>query len=133
MSEENLDLVRRQFQAFNDRDLAALESTLCTDVVMRLAGGFSDLQGTEFRGRNAYLMWFKEMVHTLDARATIEAIREVGDQVVVVGTALGSGVTSDVPTTLRFGTVYSFRRGRISAIDNYYSADDALKAVGLKE
>jgi ketosteroid isomerase-like protein len=134
VSEENLDLVRRSTQAFNDRDLDALELTFCDDVVMRLpGGGFADLQGTEFRGRDAYLIWFKEMIYTLDVRSTIEVIRAVGDRVVVVSTALGSGATSGVPSTLRFGTVYSFRGGRISTVDHYYSPEDALRAVGLEE
>jgi hypothetical protein len=38
MSEENADLVRRAFQAFNDRDFAALASTCSEDVVMRHIG-----------------------------------------------------------------------------------------------
>jgi ketosteroid isomerase-like protein len=37
------------------------------------------------------------------------------------------------PVTLRFGAVYSFRGGRISAVDNYYDPDEALKAVGLED
>jgi ketosteroid isomerase-like protein len=133
VSEEDVEIVRREFQAFNDRDFATLESTLCEDVVMRLIGGFADLQGAEFRGRDAYLSWCREMISTLDGTAEIETIREVGDHVVTVSAGMGSGATSGIPVTLRFGTVYSFRDGRISAIDNYYDPDEALKAVGLED
>jgi ketosteroid isomerase-like protein len=134
VSQENLNLVRREFQAFNDRDLSTVESTLCEDVVMRLiGGGFADLQGAEFRGRDAYLSWMRDMISTIDGRAEIETIRQVGDQVVVLSAATGSGATSGIPLTNRFGAIYSFRGGRISVIDYYYSADEALKAVGLEE
>jgi hypothetical protein len=44
-----------------------------------------------------------------------------------------TGAASGVDTTLRTGQVYSFRDGRISALDGYYTVDDALRAVGLKE
>jgi ketosteroid isomerase-like protein len=132
-SQENVALVRRQAQTGNDRDLAAFESTLCEDLVMRLNGGLADLQGTEFRGREAYMRWWRDVVDAIGGRVEIEAIRVAGDQVVAVLTLLASGTTSGVPVTLRFGTVYSFRGGCISAIDNYYNADDALKAVGLEE
>jgi ketosteroid isomerase-like protein len=132
VSEANVEIVRREFQAFNDRDFATLESSLCEDVVMRLIGGFADLQGAEFRGRDAYLGLGREMISMLDGRADIETISEVDDQVVTVSVGMGSGSTSGIPLTLRFGTVYSFRDGRISAIDNYYNPDEALKAVGLE-
>jgi ketosteroid isomerase-like protein len=58
VSEENLDLVRRQIQAFNDRDIPALESIFSEDFAYRLIGGFADLMGTEFRGRAA-VAWLK--------------------------------------------------------------------------
>ena len=32
---------------------------------------------------------------------------------------------------LRGGQVYSFRGGRVSAVENYYDAGEALKAVGV--
>jgi ketosteroid isomerase-like protein len=38
-----------------------------------------------------------------------------------------------VPTTIRSGNVYFFRDGKISAVDSYYEASEALEAVGLSE
>jgi ketosteroid isomerase-like protein len=73
------------------------------------------------------------MMDTLGARGEIETIREVHDQVVVVVNGVGVGAASGAPATMRFGQVCSFRDGRISAVDGYYRADEALKAVGLEE
>jgi ketosteroid isomerase-like protein len=132
VSEENLDLVRRQIQAFNDRDIPALESIFSEDFAYRLIGGFADLMGTEFRGRAA-VAWLKEWTETIDARAEIEMIRQVDQQVLTIVQIAATGAASGVGTTLRVGQVYSFRDGHISALDAYYTPDEALKAVGLEE
>jgi ketosteroid isomerase-like protein len=131
MSHENVELVRRQVQAFNDRDIPALESIFSEDFVYRLIGGFADLMGTEFRGQDAALAWVKEWTETIDARAEIETIREVNEQVLTILHIAATGAASGVGTTLRVGQFYSFRDGRISALDAYYTPGDALKALGL--
>jgi ketosteroid isomerase-like protein len=133
MSEENVDLVRRAFQAFNDRDFAALASTYSEGVVMRIIGGFEALTGPEFRGRDVVLDFWRDTVDTIGGQADIEMIREVGDQVVVVVNAVGVGAASGASASMRFGHVYSFGSGHISRIDGYFDADDALKAVALAE
>jgi ketosteroid isomerase-like protein len=131
MSQGNLDLVQRAVQAFNDRDIPAFESIYSEDFVLCLIGGFADLMGTEFRGRNAVLDWQREWIETIDPRAEIETIRQVNDQVLAIMNIAATGAASGVETTLRFGQVYSFRDGRISALDAYYTAEGALKALGL--
>jgi hypothetical protein len=85
--------------------------------VFRLIGGFADLMGTEFRGQAAALAWAKEWTETLDARAEIETIRQVNNQVMTILHIAATGSTSGVGTNLRVGQVYSFRDGRISALD----------------
>jgi ketosteroid isomerase-like protein len=62
----------------------------------------------------------------------IETIRQVNDQVLAIVNLAATGAASGVDTTLRTGQVYSFRDGRISALDGYYTVDDALRAVGLR-
>jgi ketosteroid isomerase-like protein len=43
------------------------------------------------------------------------------------------GETSGVPSSIRFGQVWSFRDGRVIRIDGYYDPLAALEAVGLVE
>ena len=43
MSQENVEIVRRAHQAFNDRDLDALLASFTDDAEWRLIGGFADL------------------------------------------------------------------------------------------
>jgi ketosteroid isomerase-like protein len=128
---ENLDLVRRSVEAFNDRDIPALESIYFEDFGYRLIGGFADMMGTEFRGIDAALGWMREWVEAFDSRVEIETIRQVNDQVLAIMNAAATGVASGTPVAWRFGQVYSFRDGLITAADAYIPVDDALKALGL--
>jgi ketosteroid isomerase-like protein len=133
MSAANVELVRRAMQAVNDRDIPTIESTYAEDVVYRLIGGLADMMGTEFRGRDALLGWFREWNETMDARVDIDTIREVNDQVLAIMNLNAAGAASGAATTRLFGQVFSFRDGRISAQDAYYTPAEALEAVGLAD
>jgi ketosteroid isomerase-like protein len=133
MSRANVKLVRRAVQAFNDRDVPALESICVEDFVYRLISGLAELMGPEFRGLDAVLGLINEMDKTIDARMDIDTIREVNDQVLAIMNLETRGVASGVTTTRQFGQVFSFRDGRLSTLDAYYTVDEALKALELAE
>jgi ketosteroid isomerase-like protein len=134
MSQDNRELVRRATQAFNDRDIPALELIYAEDFVFRLIGGLADMMGTEFRGLDAALGVWREVNETIDPRLQIEMIREVNDQVLAIMNGETTGAASGVATTRQFGLgqVFTFRDGRISTQDAYYTVDEALEAVGLE-
>ena len=74
-----------------------------------------------------------DFVATVGGRFEIEAIREIGDQVLVIVTTRGVGAASGAGASMRNGQVFSFRDGQISALDGCYSIDDALKALRLEK
>jgi ketosteroid isomerase-like protein len=133
MSQENMELVRRAFQAFNDRDWDAIPVLFTDDVEWRLIGGFADVMGSEFKGHAGLRQWLTDWVENLGVQSEIETWFAVDDRVAVITRALAAGGTSGTPATLRSGQVYSFRDGQISAVDNYYEVSDVLAAVGLSE
>jgi ketosteroid isomerase-like protein len=134
VSQENVELVHRAYQAFNERDLDALMAMHAKDVKWRMIGGFASLGvGPEFTDRAEVRRWFTEWIENLGSKLEIENIREGDDRLVVIASAVAVGSASGAPATLRFGQVYSFRDGQISAVDSYYEAGEALKAVGLAE
>src|SRR5690349_14435639 len=73
-----------------------MESIFSEDYVYRLIGGFVDMMGTEFRGLDAALGWVKEWTETIDARAEIETIREVNEQVLAILHIAATGAASGV-------------------------------------
>jgi len=128
-----VELVHRAFQAFNERDLDALMAMHAKDVKWRLIGGFASMAGPEFTDRAEVRRWFSEWIENLGSQLEIENILEADDLLVVIVRAVAVGSASGAPATLRFGQIWRFRDGQISAVDSYYEAADALKAVGLEE
>jgi len=133
VSQENVELVRRAFQAFNEGDLDALMAMHAKDVKWRLIGGFASMAGPEFTDRAEVRWWFTEWIENLGSQLEIENILEADDRLVVIVRAVAVGSASGASATLRFGQVYAFRDGQISAVDSYYEASEALQAVGLSD
>jgi ketosteroid isomerase-like protein len=133
MSQENLEIVRRQAQAFNERDIPMLESLYTEDCVIRLIGGFEDMMGAEFRGQATAFERMWDLIDTIGATTKIEDIREVDDRVLARSVVLGAGVASQAAASFSFAQVFSFSYEKISVNELYYSMEEALEAVGLEE
>jgi ketosteroid isomerase-like protein len=133
VSQENVELVRRAYQAFNERDLDALMEMHAKDVDWRLIGGFADFVGPNLRGRAEVRRWFNEWIENLGSGLEIERILEANDRLVVIARAIAAGGTSGAPASLRFGQLYTFRDGQISSVESYYGVTEALEAAGLQE
>ncbi|MEA2202309.1 MAG: SnoaL-like domain [Solirubrobacteraceae bacterium] len=133
MSQTNMDLLRRAVQAFNDRDIPTMRSIFSEDFVYRLIDDIADGAAAEFQGQDAVLRWWRMWTETLAARVEIQMIQEVNDQVVAILKIEVTSAASGAGRALRFGQVSSFRDGRISGQDAYYTAKEALKAVGLAD
>jgi ketosteroid isomerase-like protein len=133
MPQANIDVVRAVFEAWNRRDFDTAVSHTAHDVELHFIGGFSDVMGTKWTGREGMRRFWREWLGTLGGRLTLERALEAGDQIVVFGTMHTVGDTSGVPSSIRFGQVWSFREGKVFRIDGYYDPHAALEAVGLRE
>ena len=132
MSEENVEIVRAAIDAWNRRDFDSLMNLVHEDAELYLIGGFADLVGAEFRGRDAVLQFWRDLIGTVGGEFELETAHHAGDRVVTIATIKGAGGTSGVPTAIRFGQVWSLRDGTVSRMDSYYRASDALEAAGLR-
>jgi ketosteroid isomerase-like protein len=132
MSQENVEAVRDLMRGFNDRDESVI-SHYAEDADYRLIGGFSDMAGQSIKGREAIRQFAFELIENLGARFEIERLFEANDQVVLIANTVGAGEASGAPVTQRWGQVYTFRDGKVIAVDNYWHANEALEAVGLSE
>jgi ketosteroid isomerase-like protein len=129
--EENLELVRRTVEAFNARDVEALPPLYQEDFVFRLIGGFADLMGQEFVGHDAAIGWMMEMIDMIGGRIEMEALHAVDGRALAIYRFEATGAASGAETTLRTAFLYSFRDGRIAAVDGYYDVEEARRAAGL--
>jgi ketosteroid isomerase-like protein len=132
MSQENVEVVRDLMRGFNERDEGVL-SHYADDVEFHLIGGFSGLAGQILKGPEAILQFSVEFVENLGARFEVERLFEANGRVVLIASTVGTGDQSGVPVTQRWGQVYTFREGKVTAVESYWEASDALEAVGLSE
>jgi uncharacterized protein len=133
MSQTNMDVVRAVIDAWNRRDFDAAIAHTAEDVELHFIGGFADVMGREWKGRDGMFQFWREWLGTLGGSIALGRIEDAGDRVVVVGTMDAVGETSGAPSSIRFSQVWSFRDGRVVRIDGYYDPQAALEAVGLTE
>jgi ketosteroid isomerase-like protein len=132
MSEETLELVRREYAAFASRDWEALAKLCQPDLEYETYGPPGRLRG--FREMIAY---FDEWAGVFgEFRVVLEEILEVGDQVVAVERQDAHGLKGSVAQQrvgYTFACLISFKDGRISRVKEYATRAEALEAAGLSE
>jgi ketosteroid isomerase-like protein len=131
MSQQNVELTRRAFQAFNDRDLDAVLAGLHDEVE-----AFPRLAAVEggYRRHDGVRRWWAQLLRTFpDFHVEILEVRDVGDFVFVALRLRGHGAESDTPVDAAVWHVNQFRDGKVIRWRVYTSESEALEAVGLPE
>jgi ketosteroid isomerase-like protein len=133
VSQENVEVVRRTFEAIGRRDIDGLLELYDPDIE------FLPLTGTRvesggYSGHAGVRDYFAEVGEVWDQmKPHAEDVRTVGDHVVVLGGCAvrgrGSGAVSDNP----MAWVVTLRDGKVTSHRGFRSGDEALAAVGLSE
>jgi ketosteroid isomerase-like protein len=132
MSRENVEVVRRAYQAFVEDDLAALLSEFAPDVVSYTAPPLPD--PAEYHGHDGLMQWIGNWTEGFDEFAMeVEGYTDAGDDVVVQATQRATGAVSGVPTESRFWFLNTVREDKITRIGVHATEAEALEAVGLRE
>ena len=131
MSQENVEVVREQFEAWNAGDMDAFRELCDPEVVMHHVNDWPEPGPTV--GREAVMRFIDQLRDTWDAD-TFEPISDfidVGDRVAVrfVWHAAGHGPQAKMELT----GVYTVRNGKLLAIENSWDHAEALEAAGLSE
>ena len=127
-----MEIVHGVFEAWNRRDFEAGLRSLAPEIELHLIGGFADLVGGRFKGRDGVLRFWREFAETVGGRIDVDDAVDLGDRVVVTITVSGTGAESGVPAKMQNGYVCTFRDGKVSRVDAYYDSADALEAAGLR-
>ena len=130
---ENVEIVRRAFQAFADRGFDAMAEFWDPEIDWRAAEGAIDDVG-EMHGQVAVRRYMEDWIDTFDDYSVVvEELRDVGDdRVLSIQLVKGRAKLSGAETVLRYGVVSTVRDGKVVRAREYLSVEDALKAVGLE-
>jgi ketosteroid isomerase-like protein len=132
MSQENVEIVRREYRAFAARDWAALGQIWHPEIEYEVHLG----AGT-FRGLDQTTQFFDAYSEVYaDFRVEAEEILDLGDQVLVVERHAARGLMgSGVPTWVHnsFARIITFKDDKVWRSKEYPTRAEALAAVGLSE
>jgi ketosteroid isomerase-like protein len=131
MSEENVEVVKHSFDAWNERDVEAIRRCYAEDVVVQT--GITEF-GRTFEGDDPIGRWVAEMQETwAEVHFEAERIFEGDDVVVSFYRAIGIGRESGVEVVRDLTGVYRLRDGLIVSEQVFLDREQALEAAGLSE
>ena len=131
MSEENVEVVRRMYEAFHAGDfegaLASFDPEVIFDASMRVDGGIG-------RGREGLAAMVAQWVGGWDEwREEIEGMRDLGSQVLVVSRQHGRAKGRGIEVEAHYAVLYDVDGVSITRMAIYSEPADALAAAGLRE
>lgn len=133
MSQENVDALRRGYEAFARRDWSLLSEFVDPDVVMDLSRNV--FNPDVYRGFDGFRRVVEGAEETWDDfEMTPEEFIDGGDQVVVALKVSGRGKGSGVQTEMHIYNVWTLRDGRaLRIVGGFRDRAEALEAAGLRE
>jgi uncharacterized protein len=134
MSQENMEIVRRFYEAWNRSDEETQTEAFAPEIEFRTAGLASpvglDAVYYGHAGLRKFTQEFRESWEQLFADP--ERIVERGEQVVVLVRLRGKG-RDGIEVERPFAHVWTMRGGRAVRIDGFADQQKALEAAGLSE
>ena len=131
MSQENVEIVRRLWEAWERRDTEAV--LVHYDPAIVWEGGETGLGGS-YRGHEGVRQYFREWLDTFEGYdSKAETFIDAGDKVVVGSRVRGRGKASGVEVGMPGWQVYEVRDGLVIRVDFFQTEAEALEAVGLSE
>ena len=134
MSQENVEIMRRAFQALADRGVDGLAEFLHPDINWRAMEGAPDDVG-EMQGTEAARRYVEDWFATFDDfKTTPEELLDAADgRVVAVLGVTGRAKLSGITTGIRYAAVYTLRDGKIARVREYADRQEALAAAEVAE
>jgi ketosteroid isomerase-like protein len=131
MSEENVEIVRAAYEAWNAGDMDAFRQLCDPDIIVRPAEGWPE--PGPFVGREAVMREWHQLRETWESD-TLEPISdfiEVADRVLVrqVWRGVGQGPRANIELT----NVVTLRDGKVIYQEFFWDHAEALEAAGLSE
>ena len=138
MSEENVKLMRRAYELFNEGGPDALISAGMWSPEVVFDFSPSEIPGLGvYRGRDEVRAFFEEdwfgAFPFEEWEVVLDELIDHGDQVIAMHHQRGLGASSGAATQLEQGVIYTLRGGQTVRAEIYGDQQKALEAAGLSE
>jgi len=131
MSQENVEVAKRFFEAWNARDADALAEIAHGQAEILLPRNL--IEGGSYTGPDGARRALSDALETWEeTRVIVEEIRETEDRVVALGRTLNRPRGGPRTETMS-GYVIRVRDGKVAHLRPFMSHEEALEAAGLRE
>ncbi len=132
MSQENVEIVRRNNDAYNARDLDAYLGTVAESVTFQ--SRFSAMDRVVYRGHDDLRRYFAELDEVWSRyEMRLQRVVPAGDRVAALFHLEAVGRESHLALEERPGVVFNLEAGMIVQIEANATHAQALEAVGLRD
>ena len=133
MSQENVEIVRKGIEAWNQHDADQYLSYAAPDVEW-LPAGPAAVEHTVYRGHDQVASGFAAIWETWDEFHLQEGeIRDLGDSVLWLGRVKIRGSASHIDLDQEFAVHIRLQDGQVISVRSFLAWSEALEAVGLSE
>lgn len=131
MSQENVELVLKLYEAVNRRDWGAMRTLV--DEEVEIESRLVSLEGA-YRGHEGMRRWWEAFLGAFpDYTIEIEEVQDLGDVTLGHIRGWGHGATSATPIVDPFWLPVRWRDGKCVWWRNCSTEAEALEAAGLRE
>ena len=132
MSQENVEIVRRGYDAFNRGDSEGMVTDFAPDFEYIPTGTIPGVRGV-FRGPGGWIEFAEWLRSGFESPRAEIKLTDAGDQVLAEVTLRGRGKQSGVETSWDIWQLWTVRDGAFVRGQGFTSREAALEAVGLRE
>jgi uncharacterized protein len=133
MSEDNVEIVRRAYEAFNRGDLDGMVADFAPEFEYVASGAVPGTRGVH-PGTEGFRQYTEGFWGEFDdAHIEVHELTEARDQVLASVTFRGRGKQSGVEASWDIWQLWTLRDGKNVRGEGFPSRDEALKAAGLSE
>ena len=132
MSDEDVEVVRRAYEAYSKGDLAAAGSAYSEDTVWDVRRFRPDAE--VHSGLDELAKYLASWRATWTEHSfSLERAIDAGDRVVAVIQESGRGTSSGAQVTVRYGQVITVRDGKIVETVVYRDPSEGFQAAGVRQ
>ena len=133
MSRENVETLRRLFEALNSGDIGRFLALTQPEFEGEVPPELSAEPDT-YRGHDGIRRYFQSFADAMDEiRFHPDRFWDTGESVAVAVRVTAKGRRTAIPVEQQFALLWTFRDGKAIRVRAYTSPAEALKAVGLEE